>query len=151
MNPVVGIAEARATLPAIVDKVVSETGEGVVIGSHRKPQAAIISYDRFLRLKESSQTVGLSDLTAKRDLLHRLGSLSGVRDIAVFGSVARGEERADSDIDLLVSTDPGTSLFDLASFESDVRQLFDRKVDVVTRNSLDRVRDRQVLAEAIAL
>lgn len=71
----------------------------------------------------------------------------------MFGSVARHEERPDSDIDLLVDVAPGTTLFNIAQFESDMELLFDRKVDVVERNGLepDRSRDRAILDEALVL
>jgi predicted nucleotidyltransferase len=149
---VLGIAEARVALPSIVDKLLSDGSDGVVIGSHRKPEAAIIPYESYLAFKSSpTSSVGLSGVRARAGLVQRLAELSGISAVAVFGSVARGDEHPGSDLDLLVEIVEGTSLFDLAQFEMDMEQLFQRDVDVVTRGSLDAKRDKQVLAEAVPL
>ncbi len=69
----------------------------------------------------------------------------------VFGSVARGQDDEDSDVDLLVDMDPGRSLLDLGGLSSDLEALLDRRVDIVTMAGLrDRIRER-VLGEAKAL
>ena len=75
----------------------------------------------------------------------------GAKDVCVFGSVARGEARPDSDIDFLVELEPGRSLFDLGGMLYDLQELLGVQVDVVTRNGLrTRIRER-VLSEAIPL
>ena len=93
---------------------------------------------------------------AKTDVLKRLGSLEkplrerGVKALAVFGSVARGTARFDSDVDILVDVDPGArfSLVDLAALTVFLEDHLERKVDLVTEVGLDPdIRDR-VLAEA---
>lgn len=69
----------------------------------------------------------------------------------VFGSVARGEDRPDSDIDILVDALPGMTLFDLGGLQVEMEQLLACKVDVVTSGGLKpRMRDR-ILAEAAAI
>jgi hypothetical protein len=69
----------------------------------------------------------------------------------VFGSVARGDEHADSDIDLLVDLDRGVGLVGLAGLTRDLTELLGVPVDVVPADALKtRIRD-EVLAEAIAL
>lgn len=150
MSQILGIAEARAALSSIVDRLSSEQADHVVIGSHRKPEAAIISYARYAQLTPAQPT-GMAAVRQRADLVKRLASLSGIRSVSVFGSVARGDEGADSDIDFLVETSAEASLFDLARFERDMEQLFLRSVDVVTRASLDERRDKRILAEAVAL
>ncbi|QFY60880.1 nucleotidyltransferase family protein [Rhizobium grahamii] len=66
----------------------------------------------------------------------------------VFGSVARGEDRADSDLDILVDTLPGTSLFDLGGLLEELKDILGVKVDLVTSGGLpEKIRER-VLAEA---
>jgi predicted nucleotidyltransferase/DNA-binding XRE family transcriptional regulator len=75
----------------------------------------------------------------------------GVTNIQVFGSVARGESDAGSDLDLLVDLKPGRTLIDLAGFRRDVSDLLNLPVDVATADMLkDRLRD-EVLEEALPL
>ena len=90
-------------------------------------------------------------LLDRRDLIHRIASLSKIDDVAVFGSVARGTESQSSDIDLLVTPSDTASLFDLAQFEIDMADLTGRKVDVVSRRALDPQRDERIFAEAVDL
>ena len=70
--------------------------------------------------------------------------------ISVFGSVARGEEHSDSDIDFLVEFERGSSLFDLVRLEDDLRKLLGCSVDVVSAGSL-LSRDDDVRSDAVAL
>jgi len=68
--------------------------------------------------------------------------------VRVFGSVARGEDRPDSDIDFLVDFERGSSLFDLLHLADDLEQLLGRRVDVVSTGGL-KTRDSNILAEAL--
>jgi predicted nucleotidyltransferase len=82
----------------------------------------------------------------KADIL-QLAELHGARNICVFGSVARGDNGEDSDVDFLVDMDKGRTLFDLAGFVADLRDLLGVNVDVVTPGGLRYIRER-VMAEA---
>lgn len=74
----------------------------------------------------------LSELHEKRDELLAIGQKYGVSNIRVFGSVARGEEREDSDIDLLVHFDrEHYTGFALGGFQYHASALLGRRVDVV--------------------
>ncbi|MBX3098705.1 MAG: nucleotidyltransferase family protein [Salinibacterium sp.] len=154
---VLGIAEARSGLSTLIDGMTTNPSDIAIIGSHRKPEVALIPYATFLDLKNRAEgaavSVGLKAVRAHADLIRRIGSTWGIHDIAVFGSVARGEEGADSDIDFLVDAEPGRSYFDIAGFEIDLEQLLGRPVDVLTRDALDpaRTRDKTMLDEAILL
>ncbi|WP_040674582.1 nucleotidyltransferase family protein [Rhizobium grahamii] len=69
----------------------------------------------------------------------------------VFGSVARGEDRPDSDLDILVDTLPGTTLFDLGGLLEELKEKLGLEVDLVTPGGLpDSIRER-VLSEAIVV
>ena len=72
----------------------------------------------------------------------------GLRDVRVFGSMARGDADETSDIDLLVTLPPNTSGLAIVGLEMEVKKLLGREVDVLTEGCLhDMFRDR-VLQEA---
>lgn len=86
-----------------------------------------------------------------RDEILRLARAHGARKLRLFGSAARGDDRSDSDLDLLVEMEPGRSLVDHVALKQDLEELLGRDVDVVTEQSLHpRLRDR-VLREAVSL
>jgi len=60
----------------------------------------------------------------------------GVIKASLFGSVARGDDRENSDIDIIVQFKEGKSLLDLAGLKVELEELFHRKVDVITFNSI---------------
>lgn len=155
MTLVMGIAETRAGLAGIIEQLENDRVESVVIGAHRKPRAAIISYHRYSELtrdatKDAPQSV-LEKLASHSDLIRRIASLSHITSVSVFGSVARGDDGPKSDIDLLVDIGPEGSLFDLARFGSDMELLFNRPVDVVSRGGLDLHSDAEILKDAVRL
>jgi predicted nucleotidyltransferase len=90
-------------------------------------------------------------LKAKRDEILRIAARHGAFNVRVFGSVARGDARPDSDVDLLVDLEPGRSLLDLGRLLVDLQDLLQRAVDVATENGLHwYIRDR-VVKEAVPL
>ena len=92
-----------------------------------------------------------SELQQKRGDILRLAARYGARNVRIFGSVARGEARPDSDIDFLVDLESGCSLLDLGGLLMDLQDLLHCKVDVVTEKGLrSRIRAR-VLQEAVSL
>ena len=93
----------------------------------------------------------LAALTQKRGNILSLAERYRTEDVRVFGSVARGQNTEASDLDLLVKTRPGCSLFDLGGFLEDLKELLGCPVDLVTEDGLKpRLRER-VLREAIPL
>jgi predicted nucleotidyltransferase len=90
-------------------------------------------------------------LRQKRQEILRVCADHGARNVRVFGSVARGEADEESDIDLIVEFETGTSLLDHAALWLELQELLQSKVDVVSDRGLKpRVRE-QVLREAIPL
>jgi hypothetical protein len=68
-----------------------------------------------------------------------------------FGSVARGEDRSDSDVDLLVEMEEDRSLLDLVGLEQDLEELLQRRVDVMTDESIHPAIRTRIVADARAL
>ena len=90
-------------------------------------------------------------LKAKREEILRIAARHGARNVRLFGSVARGEADAKSDVDVLVDMEPGRSLLDMGGLLMDLQELLGRRVDVVSERGLrERIRER-VLQEAIPL
>lgn len=87
-------------------------------------------------------------LQARRSELIALAARHKADNLRVFGSVARGEAREDSDIDLLVHFRPGASLFDLVHLIEDASRLVERKVDVVSDGGLSPYLRERILGEA---
>lgn len=76
----------------------------------------------------------------------------GVAELAIFGSVARGEASEDSDIDLLYELAPGASLgFDVFDLEDGLVEVFGRPVDLVAKGAVHRLLRDRVLADARTL
>jgi hypothetical protein len=87
-------------------------------------------------------------LAEKREEILQLAASRGARNVRVFGSVARGEAREDSDIDLLVDIDSGRSLLDVVGLWLDLQELLGRKVDLLTEGGVNRHLRARILAEA---
>jgi uncharacterized protein len=96
--------------------------------------------------------MGINELlSGKREQILAIAQRHGARNVRVFGSVARGEADEESDVDLLVTFDPGVTLLRHAALARELNTLLGRKVDVVSDRALrPRVRER-VLNEAVAL
>lgn len=86
-----------------------------------------------------------------RDALVRELDALGGTNIAVFGSVARGEERQDSDIDLLVDLAPETGLFAILRMQRAAEGILGRTVDIVPRKGLKPEVAASVQHDAIEL
>ena len=90
-------------------------------------------------------------LGGNRRKVLRIAAEHGARNVRVFGSIARGQGRPDSDIDLLVDLEPGRSLVDIVAIKQDLEDLLGRKIDVVTEAAISPyIRDR-VLKEAVSV
>ncbi len=90
----------------------------------------------------------MSILAQHREAILRIAARHGASNIRVFGSVARGTETRDSDVDLLVDLEPGRSLLDLTRLIAELSELLGRNVDVVTADGLYWLIRRHILNEA---
>lgn len=88
---------------------------------------------------------------AAAPVLRRLAEESGYGNLAVFGSVARGEARHDSDIDLLVKAPAGTSTFGFIKFKQLIEQVLGRQIDLIDYGGLKAKLDDDIRREAVLL
>lgn len=88
---------------------------------------------------------------AQRALIRELANRHGMRDVRVFGSVARGEAGASSDLDLLVDVEPGRSLLDVIAFWQALEEALGSRVDVVTEGGLSPYLRDRIYADAVPL
>jgi uncharacterized protein len=87
-------------------------------------------------------------LQSKRQEIIQIAARHGAYNVRVFGSVARGEARPDSDVDFLVNLEANRSLLDLARLLRELQTLLNLPVDVVTEAGLRPRLRPQVLKEA---
>ncbi len=90
-------------------------------------------------------------IAAKRDEIFVLAARFGIKDIRIFGSVARHEAHEGSDIDFLVEFSPGTSLLTHAAFQRELAGLIGCDVDVASVNGLKEQIRHTVIQEAVPL
>jgi hypothetical protein len=88
---------------------------------------------------------------SERETILRLAASHGAQNVRIFGSFARGEAGSESDLDVLVTMEPGRSLFDLIALGQDLERSLKRPVDVVSDAGLSPHLRSQILAEAVPL
>ena len=94
----------------------------------------------------------LDTLKSRKDAIRALGRRYGARRIRVFGSVARGEDGPDSDVDLLVDLPAGYDLFaQRLPLAEALAALIGRPVELIPEHELNRHLRAAVLAEAVEL
>ena len=98
----------------------------------------------------ASSALGRLVLRHREEIL-AAASRRHVSEVRVFGSLARGEDTVASDVDLLVSLQPGGRPLDLVALACDAQEILGVRVDVGTPTSLrPEIRER-VLRDAVAL
>lgn len=151
---VMPVAEARAGLSRLLADFRAQDDLGVVvIGSHRRPEAALVPYRQYLALSEHPERpqADLARLRELKPVIERLAAASRLADVRVYGSVALGEQTAGSDVDLLVTPADDATLFDIAQFELDLELILGVPVSAVSARGLDAERDEAILRDAVAL
>ena len=77
-----------------------------------------------------------------------------IKEFALFGSVLRDDFRPDSDVDVMVQFDPDAhrTLFDLVEMQDELRAIFSRNVDILTRRGVEQsrnyIRKKEILSTA---
>jgi uncharacterized protein len=92
----------------------------------------------------------LAGLRARREELLAVAQAHGASSLRIFGSVARGDARPDSDVDFLVELEPGRNLLDLSGLILDLQDALGHEVDVVEISKPSRTAGR-ILEEAVPL
>jgi uncharacterized protein len=87
----------------------------------------------------------------KREEILKAAARRGAKSVRLFGSVARGEARAGSDIDLLVELEEGRSLLDLSHLLQDMEELLGCPVHVVEPEALHWAIRERIMEEAVPL
>ena len=90
-------------------------------------------------------------LSNKRDEILWIAAAHGARNLRVFGSVSRGEATEKSDIDLLISLEPGRTLLDIVAIKQDLEDLLGCNVDVVTEDAVSPYIREKILKDAVSL
>ncbi len=93
----------------------------------------------------------LDEIRAKKPQLLDMAARYGVSEIRVFGSVARGEEGPDSDVDFLVHLADGKDYLDLGGFQYRSSEIVGRHTDVVLDHCLNKYLAPYILKDAIPL
>lgn len=91
----------------------------------------------------------LKRLREKRDMILQAAARHGASNVRIYGSVARGEARPSSDVDVLVDLEQGRSLLDLAALHLELEEILGYPVEIGT-DVRPRLRER-VHSEAVRL
>lgn len=91
---------------------------------------------RTVRLQQAEVMALLDQLQHQRQAIGEIALRHGAVRLRLFGSVARGEERTDSDIDFLVAMEEGRGFADYLALAEELEQLLGRRVDLVSERGL---------------
>jgi uncharacterized protein len=124
---VISAYEAGRRQPALstLARLIEAAGYDLVVDIRRKPR----------RLGRLSGPVGRKVRRKRRELV-AAAAAHDVTNLRVFGSVARGEDRPDSDLDLLADLPPGMGLFGLGRVQADLEAIVGSRVDLVPAGDL---------------
>ena len=111
----------------------------------RRPSAQMLS-----RLLEAARPRASVVLGRNRRKIREAATANHAGNIRVFGSIARGEDTPDSDVDLLVTFEPEADVLNQAGLVQELQALLGRNVDVVSDRAL-RERDAAIVGEAVPL
>ncbi len=147
-QPALARYETGTTLPTLptLERLLSACGRRLQVRAVRVGEALVPSTSVRGQLGARAR-----ELRKHRRRLLDAARGRGVRRVRVFGSLARGEDVAASDVDLLIDLEPGRTLLDLAAFRREAEEILGTPVDVATPDMLkERVR-AEVETEAVPL
>ena len=141
-QPAISRYEAATASPSVetLDRLLASMGARLELSVTPAPRALDVRTPRLAKIR------------ANRDLIRRAASRHHARNVQVFGSVARGEDGPDSDVDFLVDLDVHTyGLIPVMELTDELVRLLGEKVDVAPRSALAPHVAKQALAEAVPL
>lgn len=99
--------------------------------------------------------MNIEDIRLKKKQLYQIAAKYGIKQVSIFGSVARGDSTEISDIDFLVELDENASVFGVGGFQYEVQKLLGVDIDVIPTFALPNVEDKvfvqRIKSEAVAL
>ena len=129
----------QPAIPALA-ALVDAAGYELVMDVRRQPR----------RLGRLSGPVGRRVRRRRHDLI-AAAAAHGVRNLRVFGSAARGEDRPDSDVDLLADLPPDLGLFELGRVEAELEAILGSRVDLIPADDLKLGTRERVERDLVAL
>lgn len=103
----------------------------------------------MITVRQASETPSMELLRVRRAEIFKIAGRHGASNVRVYGSVARDVAGPESDIDMLVDMEEGSSLLDLAALHLELEDLLGFPVEIAT-DVKPRLRER-VHAEAVGL
>jgi predicted nucleotidyltransferase len=94
---------------------------------------------------------GMQKIRAHRESILAVAKRHGAVRLRVFGSVARSEDRPESDVDFLVQMQDGSDLLDVIDLSQELEELLHQKADVISEEELSPYLKNRILQEAIAI
>ena len=139
-QPAIARYEAGAASPSLatLERILAATDSSLVLSAPQRPR----------RDRRHSPASHLALIHRLRGRLTAAAAHHGVRDLRVFGSVARGDETPQSDIDFLVELNPGRTLLDLIGFQQEAEDILGVGVDVASPRMMKRRVRIRALREA---
>jgi len=134
-QPAIARYESGAASPSLstLERILAAANTSLVLSAPQQRR----------RARQTSSGNRLALIRGLRNRLFAAAARHGIRDLRVFGSVARGEETRESDVDLLVDLDPDRTLLDVIGFQQEAEDILGSGVDVaVPRMMKRRVRER---------
>jgi uncharacterized protein len=141
-QPAVSRYESGASSPSVetLDRLLAAMGVRLDLVAEDSRRRLDVRTPRMVKLREN------------RDRIRRAAHRHGAKNVRIFGSVARGEDKPGSDIDLLVDLDVRSKgLFPLAALQDELSEMLGERVDVVPQEALDPHVAVNALAEAVPL
>ena len=86
-----------------------------------------------------------------KDKIQPIAKSNDIAYVAVFGSVARGDDKPESDLDLLVRFSQPKSLLDFSALNNKLNEIFGRQVDLVTERALHPIIKQNIQKELITV